>query len=174
MGNQPLPKITLRYNGLFDFDRIYSTLIDWAKTYGYMWHEKQYKHKVSGLGAEQEFIWELTKNINEFVNFKILIDVHGWDLVELEIEQNGQKKPMTSGRIYFVMKGDVSWDWQKKFSGNKFKELLGKWYDKMTTKDIAFYCDQLYYRMFNLHALFKKYFDMQTKKHPFKGYMNEN
>ena len=173
MGRKSLPKITLRYNGLFDFDRLYSTIIDWAKTYGYMWHERQYKHKVSGLGAEQEFIWELTKNVNEYINFKIIFEVHGWDLVELEMEQNGQKKPMTSGRIYLVMNGTLTWDWQEKFAKGRFAKLLGKWYEKITAKDISLYIDQLYYRMWNLHALLKKYFEMQTKKHTYKGYLRE-
>mgnify|MGYP006415683771 CR=1 FL=1 len=40
------PPITLRYHGLFDFDGMYAAVIDWAKNYGFKWHEKDYKHKV--------------------------------------------------------------------------------------------------------------------------------
>ncbi|MEK6899571.1 MAG: hypothetical protein AABX05_00450, partial [Nanoarchaeota archaeon] len=61
MGSYNLPRITLRYNGVLDFDGFYSAVNDWAKTYGYMWHESSFKHKVpSSEGAEQEMAWILT------------------------------------------------------------------------------------------------------------------
>ena len=43
MGDEKLPRITLRYNGLFDFDAMYAMIIDWAKNYGYMWHENSHQ-----------------------------------------------------------------------------------------------------------------------------------
>ena len=32
----------------------------------------------------------------------------------------------------------------------------------------------IYYRMWNLQAIIKKYFDMQTKKYAYKGYLGED
>ena len=56
------PTMRVRYNGLFDFDTLYASIIDWGKNYGYKVHEKVYKHKIpSPLGAEQEIKIDFSK-----------------------------------------------------------------------------------------------------------------
>ncbi len=170
----PTPQITLRYNGLFDFDGLYSTITDWAKNYGYMWHEKQYKHKVpSPKGAEQEMTWILTKEVTEYLHFEVVLTVHIWDLLEVEVETSGQKKALSNARLYILMDGTLSWG-KHHFKGGWFSKKLGQWHDKALMVDLEQNMDLLYYRMWNLHAIIKKYFEMQAKKHAYKGYLGEN
>ncbi len=169
------PRRTIRYQGLFDFDGLYAAMTDWAKNYGYKWHEMDYKHKVpSPKGAEQEWKWQMTQEVNDYVHFKILITSHAWDLNEMMVDIDGKKKPLTSGRIYIHMDGTVTFDWQKKFTGGPFAELLGKIYTRLHDRYRSMYWDTLHYRMYSLHAILKKYFDMQTATHPYKGYLKEN
>ncbi len=169
------PMRMIRYSGLFDFDGLYSAMIDWAKNYGYMWHEIDYKHKVpSPKGAEQEWKWVMTKEVNDYVHFRVFIQAHVWNLTEMEVEVDGKKKVLSSGNMHIQMKGTVTYDWQSKFSGGWFSELLGSFYAKAHERDVANYWDTLHYRMYNLHAIIKKFFDMQTAKHPYKGYLGEN
>lgn len=170
-----LPRVTLRYNGLFDFDGLYAAVVDWAKNYGYMWLETKYKHKVpSPAGAEQELIWEMTKNVTDYRREKIVFDIHIWDLLEVEVDSNGRKKSLSNARIHIVIDGKFEMDWQKRFTG-RFGEKLGELYRKIMQKEIeTVYFDQLYYRMWNLHAVIKKYFDMQAEKFAYKGYLREN
>ena len=169
-------KMTVQYNGLFDLDGLYAAIIDWAKHYGYMWHEIDYKHKVpQPTGAEQEWRWMLTKNVTEYLQFEIEFKVHSWDLREVEVVVNGKKKALSNARISLVMSGRIITDWQKRFSGSRFREWLGKTYERLIDKDLSsIWHDQLYYRMINLQVLLKKYFDMQSKKHVYKGYLGEN
>lgn len=177
MGGFPVASdMTIQYNGLFDFDGLYIAIIDWAKHYGYMWHEIDYKHKVpQPTGAEQEWRWSLTKNVTDFIRFEIIFTVHSWDLREVEVVVNGKKKPLSNARISIKMHGEVKWDWQKKFSGSKFSEWLGKIYERLIQKDLeSVWHDQLYYRMINLQSLIKKYFDVQSKKNMYEGYLGEN
>src|SRR3989344_8400468 len=95
-----LPPITIKYQGLFDFDLLYSTMVDWAKNYGYFWHEKTYKHKVpSPMGAEQEIHWETEKKVTEYIKYTIKIQMHIFDLTEIEVENNGKKKALSNGRM---------------------------------------------------------------------------
>ncbi|MBI4152678.1 hypothetical protein HY495_03130 [Candidatus Woesearchaeota archaeon] len=176
MASIPLNPITLRYNGLFDFDGMYAAIIDWAKNYGYLWFERSYKHKVPGpQGAELEFEWVMTKNITEYINYNILIIVHTWDTKEVEVEIDGKKKKLTQSRLYIILQGTLEIDWQKRFAeGGKMAKLLGKWTLKVKTPELeGVYADQLYYRLWNLHALLKKFFDLQSKKHVYKGYLGE-
>ncbi|MBI2668328.1 hypothetical protein HYX14_00650 [Candidatus Woesearchaeota archaeon] len=169
-----LPVITIRYNGLFDFDGFYSAVIDWAKNYGFLWREMSYKHKVPApTGAEQEWEWEITKKVTEYINYYILIEIHSWDMVEVEVEEGGKKKSLMSGRLNVVIKPELKMGTKDIFKGGKFAELLGSWYNKAISRNIDTYWDQLYYRTWNLHAVMKKYFDMQSKKHVYKGYLGE-
>src|SRR3989344_8705210 len=107
MGNDvDLPPITLRYNGLFDFDGLYAAIIDWAKNYGYRWHDKAYKHKVpSPRGAEHEIEWEITKEVTEYISYTISFTVHIWDLREVEVLVDGKKKNLSNARVLMVMNG---------------------------------------------------------------------
>ncbi len=170
------PEMTLRYSGLYDFDGLYAAVTDWAKTYGYKWHERSYKHKVpSPRGAEQEIEWEIDKKVTEFISFKIEFFIHTWNQVEVEVDTDGRKKTLTNANMYIVIKPQLGFDWQNKFAKGGFAKKLGEWYTGyIYRKDLeSVYYDQLYYRTLNLHNILKKYFDMQTQKYAYKGYLGE-
>jgi hypothetical protein len=176
VGNEEsLPRITSQYTGLFDFDGLFVSIIDWAKNYGFMWHEWEYKHKVpSPKGAETEHKWVLNKNINEYVRYEILITVHVWDLLEVEVEVDGRKKSLSNARIYIWLETTVFYDWQKKFQkSGKIGKKLGELYNQWMDRDLSSYLDQAYYRSWDLQAIIKTYFDMQSKKYAYKGYLGE-
>ena len=171
------PIITLNYNGLFDFDGLYAAVTDWAKNYGYMWYERSYKHKVPNpKGAEQELDWLISKKVTEYIAFEVWIEIHTWDQTEVEVDVDGKKKALTNARVHLTIKGKVIYDRQGRFEkGSRFAKMLGDWYGGYIYKrEIESYWDQLYYRMWNLQAILKKYFEMQTQKFAYKGYLKEH
>ncbi len=175
MPDYQLPKITLRYNGVFDFNGFYVAVTDWAKNYGYMWHEVDYKHKVpSAEGAEQELKWQLTKKVTEFIQYGILFTIHMWEVKDVQVE--GRKEPLMKARLYIIIEGTITYDWQKRYGGSKFAKMLGSWLMRLPHMNPieTKYFDQLYYRIWNLHAVIKKYFDMQSDKHAYKEYLKED
>ena len=171
----PFPPIYIRYSGLFDFDAVYSTMIEWCKNEGYLWQEDVYKHKVpTPAGAEQEWIWSAENNLTSYFQYKIQILGHSWDLREVEVVKNGKKKTLISGRIELKFVGTMVLDWQKKMDKNNFTKFLGKMYYRINRREIeGNYGDGLWYHLFNLHAAVKKAFDMQTKAHEYKRYLGE-
>ncbi len=171
----PLSPITIKFHGLFDYDLLYATVVDWAKNYGYMWHEKTYKHKVpSPLGAEQELDWDIEKKVTEYIKYTIRFKVHIFDLTEIEVDQNGKKKNLANGRLYIKINGIIEADYENIFGSSKFAKFLGKWYLRLWAKNFEnYYVDGLWYRMWNLQALLKKVLDMQTKKYAYKNYLGE-
>ena len=171
-----LNTITLRYSGLFDFDGMYAAITDWAKNYSFIWHETDYKHKVpSSAGAEQELKWVMEQDVTEYVNYKIVIEVHIWDMLDVEVDVEGKKKSLANARLYLLITPTVTFDYAKLFAGSKFVEKLGKWYYRLLHKDLeGKHIDGLWYRTFNLQALIKKYFDLQSKKYAYKGYLGED
>jgi len=173
----PLAGYDVRYNGLFDFDGLYAAIVDWTKNYGYQWHEKTYKHKVPRpKGAEQQFTWILDKKVNDLVSYKVTLNTHVWDLMEVEVDIDGKKKLLSNARIEISVKGQVTFDWQKKFAkGGPWAKLWWSIYSKVMQRDFEVgYLDTLHYRLFNFQNMLKKYFDMQTKYHSYKGYLGES
>jgi len=168
--------IYIRYSGLFDFDTLYAAIIDWFKNYGYIWYEETYKHKVpSPKGAELEWYWYGEKEITDYVKYVIHLFPHAWEITELEVTKDGKKKILYNGRIEIVLQGEFITDWQKKWGKSKFSQFLGRAYEKMMRRDLeSIYIDNLYYRIWNLHAVIKKFFDMQTKWHEYKRYLGED
>lgn len=172
-----IPPITLRYNGVFDFDGLYAAVTSWAKNYEFLWHEADYKHKVPvPAGAEQEMRWVMTKKITDYIRYSINMHVHVWDLKEIFVEQDGKKKRLSNARIQININATLETDWQGVFGKGKFAGKLGGWYEKIfIKKDIeSRYWDPLYYRVWNLHAVMKKYLEMQNQKYAYKGYLGED
>lgn len=172
-----VPTFTVRYQGLYDFDGLYAAVIDWAKNYGYMWHEQTYKHKVpSPKGAVQEWLWLLDKNVTEYIAYSIKIKAKAYDLTEVEVEtESGRKKILTSGKIKIILSGTTNVDWQKKFKGSKVKEWYHKMFKHIFVKEITSgFNDVQHYRLLNLQAMVKKYLDLQTKYYSHKGYLKED
>ena len=171
-------RITVRYTGLFDLDSLFAAVVSWAKNQGYMWHEKTFKHKVpSPRGSEQEFTWVLTKKVTDYVSFQIVLTGNVWDLKVVEVEVDGKKKKLSSARLYIWIDCKILTDWQKRFAkGGKFTQWMGRKYeDWILEKTISSkYYDIVWYRAWDLQALLKKYFDMQTKHYAFKGYIKED
>lgn|SRR3989338_2205008 len=168
---------TVQYEGLFDFDGLYGAIVDWAKNYGFMWHEQDYKHKVPNpFGAEQQLKWQMDKRLDPYVKYTIALKVHIWEMVDVEVNVGGKTKTLTKARLYIRVNGTVELDWQNKFSkGGKFGRWLGGMYAKIYTHDISGqYWDTLVYRVYDLQHVLKAYFDMQSKKYTYKGYVGDH
>jgi hypothetical protein len=169
--------IYVRYTGLFDFDALYAAIIDWCKSHGYKWDEETYKHKVpSPRGAESEWAWYAEKDVTDYIKYKISMKVHTWDGTEVEVIKDKKKKKLTNARFQIIMNGTIITDWQKRWEKNRFTRFLGRLYEEhiIRKKIENNYHDDLYYRLWNLQAIIKKFFNMQTKWNEYKKYLKED
>lgn len=171
------PVMRVRYNGLFDFDTLYAAIVDWGKNYGYRVHEKSYKHKVpSPKGAEQQIAFEMDKTVDNFVRYMLKVNIHTWDMMEVNVDVAGRKKQLTNARIEVQIQYVLFMDWQKKFSSDSsLVQLFSKMYFRLMKGTLeAVHFDGLHYRVVNFQAMIKKYFDLQAKANPYKTYLGEN
>ena len=162
--------------GLFDFAGFYSYAYGWFKYEEYVVIEEEYTEKVSGNEREAVIKWKAWKTVTDYFKIEIAVKYEVRNMTEVEVEVDGRKKNLTNARLILKINGTVETDWQGKFaSGTPFTKKLGALYNKMVAgKEIVAYWDPLYYRIWNLHAVIKKYFDMQAKKNAYKGYIGEN
>ena len=109
------------------------------------------------------------RNTTEYVQYILKIKMHSWDVKEVEIVQDGHKKIVYQGRIEVRFAGNVETDWQKKFEKGTFTKFLKNVYEKyILNRELgAIHYGNVYSKVWNLHAITKTFFDMQTKKGEF-------
>ena len=123
--------IILRYRGLFDWDGLYAAMVDWFKKYRFYFHEETYKHKVpTPFGAEQELRWFIWQDVTDYIRFHVQINLHLWEMTEVEVVKDGKKKVLTNARLEIKIIGKLHIDWQDKFEKNKFTRMLRDYYNK--------------------------------------------
>lgn len=169
-------RLIIHYGGLYDFDGLYALVISWAKSQGYIWCETDYKHKVpSPKGAEQEFWWVLRNKVTDYMELEIKLTLHLWDVLEVEVNVDGKKKTLTSGKLYIWIDTALYYDWQKRFKGSRWYRTLGLWYAALVARKKMdnLYFEHVFYRAYDLHALIKKFFDMQAKYYAYEDYLKE-
>jgi len=168
--------LTIRYQGLFDLEGLYKTMGDWFMRYRFEVHEKNMKHKLppASKGAEQEMQWIATQRATEYIELKYTLNIHIWDLQEVEIEEHGRKKMLANCRIQIVIDQDIVTDWQGMSSRNRFAGVLHKIYHKLKFREIGDWDDIVLFRQMDLMSKIKKFFGMQTKYQAYSGMLGEN
>lgn len=154
--------VQFRYEGLCDFNGLYAAVVDYAKHYGYMWQEKAYKHKVPGpAGAEQEFVWILSRDVNEELSCNITLNVHAWDMKDMVVEG----KPFTHLRLEIVFTSSMTIDPHKTFRSTQWARPLYNLYWRFRTRD--FYLgplDNFYVEVLGLRNRLMTFCDMKSNK----------
>lgn len=163
-------KMVVRYNGIFDLDKLYRSVYEWIINEGYYFEERQYKHKVpTAAGAEQHMKWQGWRKINEYVVYHINLYFIQWHMKEIEVVKDGKKTKLTKAMLQIEITGAVELDYNKKYHGNRFLVALRNWMDTyIWGKPLegmigSIWWDELYYKTIKLQTLIKDVLDMQTK-----------
>ena len=173
----PIERHTIRYTGLFDFDGLYNMIVQWMKSRRYWFHETKYKHKVPlPTGAEQEITFKGDKDVTDFYKHEIVIDFHLFDMTEVEVEQQGVKKTLTSARMDIVISGALNIDYEKRYDQSTLLQNIRDFFLKYVLKQEleSVWYDELRYRLYKLHNAVKEYLDMQAKGNEYAGYLGDN
>jgi hypothetical protein len=150
------------YVGVFDYQKLIRTIATWYADMGYEFHERMYKHKVpSPAGSEQEFAFEGWRKNTEYIKYWIYLSAHIWELKEVEVSINGQRKKMAKGKVQIILSMSVDFDYNEKFmspAAVKIQNFLHKyvWYKQIT----GGWEDECYYRMYKLHKVIKETLNM--------------
>jgi hypothetical protein len=161
-GEEFSPKIF--YAGIFDYDKLVRVIAQWYADMGYEFHENNFKHKVpSPAGCEQEFKLSGWRKVSEYVMYWVHIETHIWELKDIDVVINGEKKKMSKGKVMLRFISDVWLDYNNKFNTSttaKIQTFLNKyvWYKQIT----GGWDDECYYRMYKLHRIVKETLGMST------------
>ena len=160
----------VQYKGEFDFDGLFKLITNWIISRRYEFQEKKYKESAKGH-AGQELKIKLTgeKKENSYIKLYVNVFMRGWDYKEKEVIIDGERKIVASGRIQIEIITKAETDWQNRFSGTPFKELIGKFYDWVMKKEIELlHYDVQEYETLRLEHEVKKFLKMETDTHAFE------
>lgn len=116
-GNPKVSWIKLNYTGMYDFDKFYRDAINWFKSNGYFFHEKNHIEAVKPTGKDHIINFIGTKEVDDYVKYTINVEI--WAVRTMHVK--GEKK-MVKGEIQIRIKGSMELDYKNKFE----KIILGK------------------------------------------------
>jgi hypothetical protein len=155
----------IRFQGIFDFDKLYKLMVKWFEDRNYIFNEPVYKDKPMTLGREVEIEWKGEKKITSFYKENIEIAFHLWDMQPVEVIQEGEKKMLTKARMEVVLKGYLEADYQNRWESSEWMKIMRSFYLKhVVSRSIGgLYWDPLYYRVYALHTMIKNELNLDTK-----------
>lgn len=124
---------TVRYDGVFDFDGLYKTIIEHLRRHNYWFYERLYKHKPwSPIGDELVLKWEAERKLDEYYHYSIEFEWHFMDFHHVEVIREGKKVTLTKAYFWVNIRGKADIDWQgfEKNSKDAFTKKLSSFFRK--------------------------------------------
>ena len=154
----------LRYEGVFDWEGLYSMITRWFYERNFDFEEKMYKDKT----PEIEVKWEFERKASGYVKYVINIEFHFWDFQKVEVMKDGKKKKMDKAKLQMTLTPSILTDYEKNFEKSSFTKKLENLLNKTILKiylltQIAKVIDLTY----EVHRLTKENLNLMTK---YSGY----
>lgn len=171
--NLPSKPLIVKYRGIFDQEGLLRKVYDWLTHQYYDVQESSYKHKIPDpRGAEQEIKVTAEKKVSGYLQFNIKLHFRIFDLKEVEVVKDNQKKKMNQGRIEIRISGTVAVDYKNNFEKSQFLKRLRDFMHKFVMKeDIEYWWqDEFYYRLYKLQQTIKEFLEMESSYNAFESW----
>ncbi len=165
-----MPPFRIKYDGLIDWSSLYKLIYEWFTQRGYYFEEASLKHKIpTPMGAEEEYKITGWRKTTSYMQEEINLHLHFFEMREVEVIKEGQKRNLVKARMIITFKGGVKTDYQERWSQTQFGQYLKTFYEKyIIKKDIeTVWWDRLYYVIYKLHNEIKLFLDMQAKENAY-------
>jgi len=123
---------SVKYNGVFVFKDFYKFCYTWLmeETALTIFNEKKYSEKITPTGKEIKITWEGEKKLTDYFKFEIKVEFEIYNMVDVEINQDGKKIKANKAEIKVKTKGTLWRDYEGKFETTAFKKFLRAIYEK--------------------------------------------
>lgn len=126
-----LIKEKLEHSGVFDFPGMYKFAHSWlGDEEGYGIVEDKYSEKLSGSAKEIGIEWSASKKMGDYFKIELKVEFKVSDLVDVEVEIDGNKKKMQKGKVSVDIKGVLIKDPSSKWEDKPFNKVLRGIFDK--------------------------------------------
>jgi hypothetical protein len=163
----------VRYDGVFDWDGMYQTIIEYLRRNNYWFYEKLYKSKPwSPTGTELVLKWEATRKLDEYYQYQLNFEWHFMDFHHVDIIRDGKKRTLTKAYWWVTIRGKVNYDWQgletkdARSGGGKMTAVLGKFFRKhiIDREALHDYIYPLFDEVMGVQKLIQDYVHMESSR----------
>jgi hypothetical protein len=155
----------IRKVGVFDLQHLLDTIYFWFDNQSYEVQEKDFKHKTTPTGFENEYLFSAEKKVDQIAKFNGDVYIHLWDCKNVKAVINGREVTKQWGRILIEITGKLEIDYANSFEGSPLRRILGEFlFTKVLHKKIGGgYWDELCYRLYKLHRDLKESLEFETR-----------
>lgn len=159
-----LRSLTLRYEGLFDFQGVYDKLTGFFLSRNYDYIEKVWKEKEgSPIGREITVKFGPEKKVGEYIKYKYKGEWKSIDVHDVDVIKNGQTIKLQHARFYINVQGEIDIDWQK--MGKKHHKLAHFFNKHVMQREIdEEYAPQLLFESQRLLDEMKEFLNMEVTR----------
>lgn len=146
--------LIIKYNGVFDFDKLYKGMHDWFVMHRYDFQEKEQTRKGKDLGAFMELEWAGERRVDEYAKFSIT--------VHFIIEEMERVENLDKGKLLIELAASLILDYKNSWQSNSFKKFLFNIYNKYIIKEKIkkYYFGKLYAEVTDLQDTGKSILDL--------------
>ncbi len=166
----PFPTSYIQYKGVWDMQDLFETVYDFFKNQKFKFKEKfHFRKRPSAFGTEGKYIWEATRQVEDYYQFIVDMYIHPYDMQDIEVKlPDGTKKTYTKGRLWIQIVGRVELDYEKHWESNAFYAHLRNFYNKyiVQKKFEAIWWDELHYKVCNkLRNIIQQRLKMESEEY---------
>jgi len=123
-------KEKLEHTGIFTFSSMYSFAHGWFKEKDYGVNEDRYIEKIVGDKKEITVEWKIAKKLSDYFKSENKVKFEIKELVDVEVEIDGEKKKMNKGKITIEITGNLINDPDSKWETSPFTRFARDVYHK--------------------------------------------
>ena len=121
----------VKYSGVFSYKDFYKFCYDWlAEELDLILAESEYEEKISGSEKEIKIKWIGFRELTDYFKMEIKVDFHITNLVNVELNKDGNKLKTNQGKMKIAIKGNLLRDYKGKFETSAFQKFLRGIYEK--------------------------------------------
>ena len=156
----------VKYDGVFSYGDFYKFCYDWlTEELILVLTEKQYEEKISGNEKEVKIKWEGVKELTDYFKIEIKVEFHITNMVNVEINKDGNKIKMNQGKVKITTKGNLLRDYKGKFETHAFYKFLRGIYEKwVITQRVLQFENYLSGKCDEFAGQAKAYLDLEGKR----------
>ena len=130
-----IDQLKFSYEGLFNVDELYATIVQWFYEKGWAYYEKINQEQITPTGKHIRIVLEPWKNLSDYHREEIRIKINISDVKEVDVELDGKTLRMHQGLIKIIFDGYLKTDRKGWWSGNILTWWLMYLFDKIFMND---------------------------------------
>lgn len=131
MGKDTKFNSKIKYSGIFNFKDFYQFCFKWLK--GEMdlkVVEEEYEEKIKGNTKELKIKWNCSSKVTEYFHYEVPVEFEIKNMLDVEVNQEGQKIKTNQGEIKVSVKGIIVSDPKGQFETDAKTKFFRGIYEK--------------------------------------------